>query len=76
MNSEKPRVAKEEKDSFCVWTKTGHRPKFFHPTLELAEAEAVRLALSNRGKKFLVMQMISKFSAEGDGGELLERMTR
>lgn len=61
---EKPRVVYEQKDSYCVWTKRGRRPTFFHPTKELAEAEAERLAIKHPGQKFIVMQMMGKFSTE------------
>ena len=57
------RVTKDELSSFCVWTKTGHRPQFFHSTLAGAEAEATRLAALKPGKKFIVMQVVSKFGA-------------
>jgi len=61
---EKPRVAYEKKGSWCVWTKHGRRPQFFHPTKELAEAEAQRLACKHPGQKFLVMQVTGKFHVE------------
>lgn len=57
-----PRVAREAVGSWCVWSKKGHRPAFFHPTQELAEAEASRLAAKNAGRKFIVMQVVSKFA--------------
>lgn len=62
--ADKPQAAREAIGSWCIWTKTGHRPRFFHPTQEQAEAEAARLAEATPGKKFLVMQMVSKFGVE------------
>lgn len=56
-----PRVAHEKMGSWCVWTKRGRRPQYFHPTQELAEAEAKRLAFKYPGSKFIVMQVTSKF---------------
>lgn len=58
---ENPRAEREAVDTWCIWTKTGRRPSFFHPTREKAEKEAARLAAKRPGKKFLVMQVVSKF---------------
>jgi hypothetical protein len=63
-NETKPRAAREAIGSWCIWTKTGRRPAFFHPTQELAEAEAARLAERTPGKKYLVMQVVSKFGLD------------
>ena len=65
--AEKPRAQSWAKDTWCVWTKWGRRPSFFHPTRELAEAEAERLALANPKKNFLVLHMVSKFGCNSDG---------
>lgn len=61
---DKPRAARFEKGSWCIWHKNGNRPSFFHPTREQAEAEAQRLAEQTPGKKFLVLHVVSKFAAE------------
>jgi hypothetical protein len=53
-------VVHEQKDSFCVWTKTGHLPRRFHSKREIAEAEAIRLARLNPGKKFIVLHAVDK----------------
>lgn len=39
-----PRAKTEEVGTWCIWTKSGRRPSFFHPTEALAMAEAERLA--------------------------------
>lgn len=57
----RPRAKYEEIGKFCVWTKTGRRPQYYHPTQELAMEEAERLSLKYPGQKFIVMQMIGKF---------------
>lgn len=57
-------VTKKDKTGlFMVWTKTGRPPKFAHGSLAAAEAEAVRLAELHPGKKFIVLQSVSKFGA-------------
>lgn len=56
-----PRAQKESIGSYCVWTKLGRKPFFYHPTLAGAEAEAARLAALHPGKKFLVMKMEAKY---------------
>lgn len=56
-----PAVIAEPHSTWCIWTKTGSRPKRFHATREEAEAEATRLARKNPGKRFIVMQMVAKF---------------
>jgi hypothetical protein len=53
----------EKVSTYCIWTKTGHRPTAFHNSLAIANAEANRLALKNPGKKFIVMRMMRKFGA-------------
>ena len=60
-NGPRPRAKYEEIGKFCVWTKTGRRPQYYHPTQELAMEEAERLSLKYPGQKFIVMQMIGKF---------------
>ena len=60
--SEAVRAKRDEVETWCVWTKTGRRPSFFHPSREKAEAEAERLAAKCPGKKFMVMQVVSKIS--------------
>lgn len=65
----KKRAAYEEIGSYCVWTKWGRRPQFYHPTLEQAMAEAERLALKHPGRKFIVMKMEGKFGVPADQPE-------
>lgn len=60
-----PRATRNAVDTWCIWTKNGRRPSFFHPSREQAEAEAARLAAKQPGKKFLVMQVVSKISVPG-----------
>lgn len=57
-------VISSPKDVWCVWSKYGRRPSRFHPTREIAETEAARLAQKLPGKSFIVMHMVSKFSTE------------
>ena len=66
LSAEPPQALYEEIGTYCVWTKWGRRPQFFHPTLELAEAEAARLAALHPGRKFIVMKMEGKFSVPAD----------
>jgi len=61
-----PRAAFEEIGSWCIWTKFGRRPQFYHPARELAMAEAERLALKNPGQKFIVMKMEGKFGVPAE----------
>ena len=51
---------REETTFFMVWTKKGHVPRFTHNTRAEAEAEADRLAAQAPGKKFVVLQAVSK----------------
>ena len=57
-------AGRDAKDTWCVWTKGGRRPSFFHATQEGAEREAARLAEKTPGKKFIVMHVVSKFGVE------------
>lgn len=57
-----PRAKTEEVGSWCIWTKGGRRPSFFHPTEAQAMAEAERLAHREPGRKYIVMQMVAKVS--------------
>lgn len=59
-----PRVTAWENDTWCVWTKSGHRPRFFHQSRAKAEREALRLAAANPGKNFHVLHMVAKFGIE------------
>lgn len=61
-----PRAAFEEIGSWCIWTKRGRRPQFFHPARDLAMAEAERLAQLHPGQKFIVMKMEGKFGVPAD----------
>lgn len=58
------KIIQTEKDGWFVWTKTGSMPKKRHATRDKAEAEAARLAAKHPGKKFIVLQMVSKFGAD------------
>lgn len=49
---------------YFVWTKKGRPPRFCHTMRSDAEAEAQRLAIANPGKKYIVLQALSKFSTE------------
>lgn len=62
----KAAVTCEEMATWCVWNKSGHRPKRFHNTREEAEAEAQRLARKRPGHKFIVMQMVGKWHVAAD----------
>jgi hypothetical protein len=62
----KERAVFEEMGSWCIWTKFGRRPQFYHPTRELAMAEAERLACLRPGCKFIVMKMEGKFGVPVD----------
>jgi len=57
-------MTSEPMHTYCIWTKTGHRPRRFHAKLSVANAEAKRLAAANPGKKFIVMRMLRKFGSE------------
>lgn len=61
-----PAVFTEPHSTWCIWTKTGHRPKRFHATREEAETEAARLARENPGKRFIVMQMVAKIHSPAE----------
>lgn len=51
----------EAMDSYCVWSKFGRRPCFWHRSQRAAEHEAKRLARNFPGQKFIVLHAISKF---------------
>lgn len=61
LSADPPRAEYEEIGTYCVWTKWGRHPQFYHPTRELAEEEAKRLAAKHPGSKFIVMKMEGKF---------------
>lgn len=61
-------ITKEPKAVYFVWTRTGHTPRYAHPTRQRAVAEAQRLALLNPGKKFIVMHCLGKYSASSAAG--------
>lgn len=71
-NCEAPRmgwnIAAWPKDVWCVWTKTGRRPKFFYYSREEAEKQAQILASKNPERSFIVMQLMSKFRVEPTQG--------
>jgi predicted TIM-barrel fold metal-dependent hydrolase len=51
-------------DRWCVWSKYGRRPCFWHPTRHGAEHEAKRLARNFPKQKFIVLHAVSKFGVE------------
>lgn len=57
-----PNAVRESMNVWVVWNKNGRAPRFFHKEQDGAEAEAARLALKVPGRKFIVLQMVSKFS--------------
>lgn len=68
-----PRAEYEEIGTYCVWTKWGRRPMFFYPSLELAQAEANRLAGQHPGSKFIVMKMEGKYHVPPAGAETINQ---
>lgn len=59
-----PPLIREPQSVWCIWTKTGHRPTFFHQNKRRAVKEAERLARLHPGKKFIVMRVVEKISVE------------
>lgn len=60
---------REPQSAWCVWTKTGRRPSYWHESREMAEAEAARLARLNPGKTFIVFEKLVNIRAqEASGG--------
>jgi hypothetical protein len=57
----------QNKDTWCVWTKYGRRPSYYHTERGAAESEAIRLAHKHPGQKFIVMHMTGKFSVPAEG---------
>lgn len=53
-------LVEEVKPFWFVWTKKGHVPKRCHDTRGSAEAEAERLARKCPGKKFIILEAVSK----------------
>jgi hypothetical protein len=51
-------------DRWCIWSKHGRRPCYWHPTQEGAEREARRLAGKFPKQKFIVLHAVSKFGTE------------
>jgi len=51
-------------DSYCVWSKFGRRPCYWHNTRKQAEREAKRLAHNFPGQKFIVLHAVAKFGEE------------
>jgi hypothetical protein len=56
----------EPVDFYMVWTKTGYPPRRAHDSLDAAQTEARRLALQHPGKKFIVLQALSKHSVTAE----------
>lgn len=57
-------MIREPMGGWFVWTKRGRSPRKAHPNYETAAAEAKRLAKANPGTKFIVLQMVAKYSVE------------
>lgn len=57
-------MIREPMGGWFVWTKRGRFPMFAHPNYETAAAEAQRLAKLTPGTKFIVLQMVAKYSVE------------
>lgn len=55
-----PGLVTEINPFWFIWTKKGHVPKFTHDTRAAAETEASRLAALCPGKKFIVLEAVSK----------------
>ncbi|MDF2382444.1 hypothetical protein JMG10_13260 [Nostoc ellipsosporum NOK] len=51
---------------WLVWNDNGFPPKFRHPNLAAAEAEAARLASENPGKGFHVLGVLATVSTSTD----------
>ena len=47
---------------YMVWNPSGAQPRHQHASLELAEKEAERLAKSNPGEYFYVLQAVLKLN--------------
>lgn len=60
---------REPQRTWCVWTKTGRRPSFWHNSQNGAENEAARLARKHPGKTFIVFEKVVNISAERPKGE-------
>jgi hypothetical protein len=43
---------------WLVWSPRGRSPKYKHPTLESAQAEAKRLSLKLNGRHFYVLELV------------------
>lgn len=54
----KEEILASENKFWIIWTETGTNPRYCHTTYESADVEARKLALSNPGKKFYVMQAV------------------
>ncbi|HLY04885.1 MAG TPA: hypothetical protein VKR31_03970 [Rhizomicrobium sp.] len=50
----------KEQPTFCIWTKHGRNPSFFHTDYGKVSAEAERLAQKHRGRKFLILRVEEK----------------
>lgn len=47
---------------WLVWNEDGHPPMFKHPSMELAQTEAARLASENPGRQFHVLCPLATIS--------------
>lgn len=52
----------DETPFWMVWNPQGHAPTHKHPTALAAKAEAERLARTNPGAKFIVLQALGSCS--------------
>lgn len=62
-------MIREPMGGWFVWNKDGHRPRYKHDSYESAAEEAQRLAREAPGKKYIVLQMVAKFSEPLEGAE-------
>jgi hypothetical protein len=63
-------MAHPEPPYWVVWQENGDRPTYRHPTPDLAENEALRLARQMPGKTFVVLAPVARVTV---GIETVER---
>ena len=64
MQTKNTELTVQPAEFWMIWTKRGHKPRFIHDTKEGARIEAERLARTNPGVKFIVLQATEKFIME------------